>query len=78
VADQEELRQGLGKYFGVCPSYHHSKACLCKDCPSYPGEGYMFCVRGPASGETRQECMCNDCYVYHQFALDGDYFCRRE
>ncbi|OJH49600.1 hypothetical protein MPF_0388 [Methanohalophilus portucalensis FDF-1] len=38
----------------------------------------MFCARGPASDEARQGCMCTKCYVYHQFALEGDYFCRRE
>jgi hypothetical protein len=45
MSDTEERLSG-GKYFGVCPSFHHSKACNCKRCPSYPGDGYMFCARG--------------------------------
>lgn len=45
MSDTGERMSG-GKYFGVCPSFHHSKACNCKRCPSYPGDVYMFCARG--------------------------------
>ncbi|MBP2030008.1 hypothetical protein J2755_000942 [Methanohalophilus levihalophilus] len=74
-----DLKKGMGKYFGVCPSYHHSKGCRCSNCPSYPGDDrYMYCARGVAESPAEDKgCLCRDCYVYHQFALEGDKFCMR-
>lgn len=76
MSDTEERMSG-GKYFGVCPSFHHSKACNCKRCPSYPGDGYMFCERGNDRPLPEiKECLCRECYVYRQFGFEGDFFCR--
>ncbi|WP_231622079.1 DUF2769 domain-containing protein [Methanococcoides methylutens] len=78
MSGSEEEKIG-GKYFGICPSFHHSKACNCKHCPSSPGEGYMFCARGnKLPVPEKAGCLCKDCYVYSQFALEGEYFCREE
>jgi hypothetical protein len=33
----QKAREEYGRYFGICGSYHHLKACLCKYCSSYPG-----------------------------------------
>ncbi|MDY0266350.1 MAG: DUF2769 domain-containing protein [Methanimicrococcus sp.] len=39
--------QTMGKYFGVCASFHHSKACLCKNCRLRPEYGnIMYCAKG--------------------------------
>ena len=68
-----------GKYFGICPSFHHSKACNCKKCPSYPGDGYMFCSKKNLRPlPSKAGCLCDECYVHEQFALEGDFFCRGE
>ncbi|WP_300608550.1 DUF2769 domain-containing protein [Methanohalophilus sp.] len=79
MEDCSYMREGMGKYFGVCPSYHHSKGCRCSDCSSYPRDGrFMYCARGLAEKPADDSgCMCMECYVYHQFALVGDRFCRR-
>lgn len=37
----------FGKYFGVCASFHHSKACLCLTCALRPAYGnVMYCAKG--------------------------------
>jgi len=37
----------FGKYFGVCASFHHSKACLCLTCALRPAYGsIMYCSKG--------------------------------
>ena len=37
----------FGKYFGVCASFHHSKACLCLTCALKPAYGsIMYCSKG--------------------------------
>ena len=42
-----ESEQKYGKYFGVCASFHHSKACLCTFCPQKPTYGnMMYCAKG--------------------------------
>ena len=105
---------GFGKYFGVCASFHHSKACLCPGCALRPSFGIvMYCAKGPCetygrcetysepglvgsislgraendknSGNTgnagnvgNQTCLCRECDVYKQFAMDGEDFCRPE
>jgi hypothetical protein len=73
-----------GKYFGVCFSYHNSKACICGSCPSYPGSGNMFCARGKSRltddmlPEKKSGCLCRDCELYRKFRFEGQYFCRGE
>ena len=43
----EETGQKLGKYFGICASFHHSKACLCQACSLKPEFGiFMYCAKG--------------------------------
>ncbi|WNY28655.1 hypothetical protein MmiEs2_08550 [Methanimicrococcus stummii] len=45
MADERE--QKFGKYFGVCASFHHSKACLCPTCALRPDFGnIMYCAKG--------------------------------
>ncbi|WNY22856.1 hypothetical protein MmiHf6_01410 [Methanimicrococcus hongohii] len=42
-----EQEQKFGKYFGVCASFHHSKACLCPTCSLRPNYGnIMYCAKG--------------------------------
>ena len=42
-----ESEQKFGKYFGICASFHHSKACLCTFCPQKPIYGnMMYCAKG--------------------------------
>jgi len=42
-----ETDQKFGKYFGVCASFHHSKACLCPSCALKPAYGIlMYCSKG--------------------------------
>lgn len=90
---------GFGKYFGVCASFHHSKACLCPGCALRPTHGIvMYCAKGPCetygsyethseSGvigsialgredEDNAECLCENCAVHKQFAMEGGGFCR--
>lgn len=39
--------QKYGKYFGICASFHHSKACLCPTCTLRPDFGnIMYCAKG--------------------------------
>ncbi|QIB91214.1 DUF2769 domain-containing protein [Methanosarcina mazei] len=71
-------REEYGRYFGICGSYHHLKACLCKYCSSYPGGAGMFCARGGmAIGKGKKdECLCETCVVFKKFRLEGEYFCQ--
>ncbi|MDY9927538.1 DUF2769 domain-containing protein [Methanosarcina sp.] len=71
-------RETYGRYFGICSSYHHLKACICKTCPSYPGGKGMFCARGGTDDGDRKgkDCLCEACELYKKFRLEGDYFCR--
>jgi Protein of unknown function (DUF2769). len=42
-----ETEQKYGKYFGICASFHHSKACLCTSCLLKPEYGnIMYCAKG--------------------------------
>ncbi|MDR0767944.1 MAG: DUF2769 domain-containing protein [Methanosarcinales archaeon] len=42
-----ESEQKFGKYFGICASFHHSKACLCQTCSLRPNYGnIMYCAKG--------------------------------
>ncbi|WP_231582979.1 DUF2769 domain-containing protein [Methanosarcina sp. MTP4] len=76
--------ENYGKYFGVCFSYHNSKACICGSCPSYPGSGNMFCARGKSRltddmlPEKKDDCLCRDCELYRKFRFEGQYFCMGE
>ncbi|MCL2550328.1 MAG: DUF2769 domain-containing protein [Methanimicrococcus sp.] len=37
----------FGRYFGVCASFHHSKACVCLTCALRPDYGnIMYCSKG--------------------------------
>jgi hypothetical protein len=50
--------------------------CACGGCPSYPGDGALFCARGksPTKPATRG-CVCTDCAVFNQYDLLGGYYC---
>ena len=70
-------REIYGRYFGICSSYHHLKACICKTCPSYPGGTGIFCARGNSEGKGKKEdCLCETCELFKKFRLEGDYFCQ--
>ena len=73
----QESRERYGRYFGICSSYHHLKACVCKNCPSYPGGAGIFCARGksPVQGK-KEDCVCETCELFRKFRLEGDYFCQ--
>ena len=74
-----ETREEYGRYFGVCASYHHLKACICKICPSYSGENGMFCSKNKNRKLGKREgCLCESCELYRKFRFEGDYFCREE
>ena len=71
-------REEYGRYFGICGSYHHLKACLCKYCSAYPGGTGMFCARGGVvtEDEKKEECLCETCELFKKFRLEGSCFCQ--
>ncbi len=72
-------RKEYGRYFGICGSYHHLKACICRSCPSYSGGTGMFCSRSsnPELGK-KEGCLCESCVLFKKFQLEGDYFCLKD
>lgn len=76
----QRAREEYGRYFGICGSYHHLKACLCKYCSVYPGGSGMFCARGSAvkAKEKKEGCLCETCELFKKFRLEGGYFCQLE
>ncbi len=82
VNDSGKRPENYGRYFGVCFSYHNSKACICGRCSSYPGKGNIFCSRGKSELtddmhlEMKKGCLCRDCELYRKFRFEGQYFCR--
>lgn len=74
----KKTRQEYGRYFGICGSYHHLKACICKNCPSYSGRMGMFCSRSNNQKlEKKEGCICESCELFRKFRLEGDYFCQK-
>jgi len=72
----QQVREEYGRYFGICGSYHHLKACICKSCPSYSGGAGMFCSRSKSPGQgKKQGCLCETCELFRKFRLEGEYFC---
>ena len=72
----KEVRKEYGRHFGICASYHHLKACICKTCPSYPGGEGMFCSRSNNRKPGKKEgCFCNSCELFRKFRFEGEYFC---
>lgn len=50
--------------------------CLCPDCPSFPGEGTIYCARGRSAKPVRERgCVCGDCKNFKEYGLKGDYYC---
>ena len=50
--------------------------CICGDCPTYPGEGILFCAKGKSEKPVRERgCVCPDCRVYKDNGLEADYYC---
>ena len=73
----QQAREEYGRYFGICGSYHHLKACICKSCPSYSGGAGMFCSRSkcpPVQGK-KEGCLCEACELFRKFRFEGEYFC---
>ncbi len=80
VGGRRQIPESRGRYFGICFSYHNSKACMCGTCPSYPENGkLMFCARGkselPERLRKKAGCFCQECELYRKFGLEGTYFC---
>ncbi|RXA14704.1 DUF2769 domain-containing protein [Methanosarcina sp. MSH10X1] len=72
----QQAREEYGRYFGICGSYHHLKACICKSCPSFSGGAGMFCSRSNCPGQDKKQgCLCETCELYRKFRLEGKYFC---
>ena len=71
-----QAREEYGRYFGICGSYHHLKACICKSCPSYSEGAGMFCSRNKCPVQGKKEgCLCEACELFRKFRLEGEYFC---
>lgn len=50
--------------------------CICGGCPSYPGEGALFCATGSRAKEAaRLDCVCADCAVFKQYDLLSASYC---
>lgn len=75
-----KTREEYGRYFGICGSYHHLKACLCKYCSACPEGQGMFCARGGVilRNERTEECLCETCELFKKFRLEGDCFCHNK
>jgi hypothetical protein len=75
----KDARDEYGRHFGVCGSYHHLKACVCKYCPTYPGGLGMFCSRGKSPIKAKKEdCLCESCELVRKLGLESKYFCRQD
>jgi methylamine---glutamate N-methyltransferase subunit C len=50
--------------------------CICRDCPSFPGEGIFYCARGKSEKPVRERgCVCPDCAIFKEFRLQDGYYC---
>jgi hypothetical protein len=60
----------------VVDTAENEQRCICGTCPSYPGEGGVFCAKGKSTKEIAQRgCLCSDCENFKQFLLSDGYFC---
>ncbi|HIH75325.1 MAG TPA: DUF2769 domain-containing protein [Methanosarcina sp.] len=71
-------REEYGRYFGVCGSYHHLKACLCRYCSAFPEGRGMFCARGGViiENDKKEDCLCETCELFKTFRFEGSHFCQ--
>ncbi len=54
----------------------NDQRCLCPGCPSYPGQGKLYCARGKSMAPVTQKgCICGDCENFKEYGLDSYYFC---
>lgn len=75
----KEARNECGRHFGICGSYHHLKACMCKYCTSYPGGSGMFCSKGKSSRKGEKvDCNCEFCELQKKLGIEGKFFCRQD
>ena len=50
--------------------------CICPECPSFPGEGILYCARGRSEKPVRERgCICPDCTNFKEFGLQDEYYC---
>jgi hypothetical protein len=50
--------------------------CICAECPSFPGEGSLYCSRGKSQKSVRRRgCVCPDCRNFKEYGLEGEYYC---
>ena len=50
--------------------------CICGDCPTFPGEGILYCAEGAFSQPLKKRgCVCGDCKVYQDNRLKDAYYC---
>ncbi len=54
----------------------NEQRCICPGCPSYPGEGILYCSRGKSQKPvTRRGCICSNCANYVEYGLQDGYYC---
>lgn len=54
----------------------YMQRCICGDCPSYPGDGALYCAKGRSANEVEREgCICGDCENFKDFGPSKRYYC---
>ena len=52
--------------------------CICPECPSFPGEGVLYCAKGRSEKPERERgCVCGDCKNFKEYGLKGEYYCNQ-
>ncbi len=59
----------------VADTPENGTLCICRDCPSFPGEGILYCARGAQPKVRKRGCVCGDCKVFRQAKLQDGYYC---
>jgi hypothetical protein len=50
--------------------------CICTGCPSFPGEGILYCARGTSEKPVKKRgCVCPSCKNYRAYGLKSAYYC---
>ena len=54
----------------------NEERCICPGCPSFPGEGLLYCARGKSEKPVRRRgCICADCANFQRYDLRDGYYC---
>jgi Protein of unknown function (DUF2769) len=60
----------------VADTPENESLCICGDCPTFPGEGILYCAKGAFPKPVRERgCICGDCKVYKNSGLKDAYYC---